>query len=182
MKKEPVRRGSFSTATGGRLSVASSVGVSTPHRLGDSSRECSLPAGSRSPTRERQPLAGIPRDLEQAFCHAMRRYNEELSWGEPDDPVIPWGDRYCTFDAVLSAVAQYDGPMPANVAYQLLEIPGMQGRNVGSNSFAAGARCLHALYASRVRVLDAIVQVLPVEAREKHHKRQHPRRAGDGIE
>jgi hypothetical protein len=100
-------------------------------------------------------MAGIPRDLVQAFSQAMYRYNEELCWGEPDDAVVLWGDRYCTFDDVLRAVSQYDGPMPENVVRQLLDIPGIDARNVGRNSFAAAARCLQALYASRVRILPA---------------------------
>jgi hypothetical protein len=57
----------------------------------------------------------IPDDLVEAFCAALDRYETELRHGEPDDMVIRWGDRLCSFVTVIGAVTHYDEPMPVHL-------------------------------------------------------------------
>jgi hypothetical protein len=94
----------------------------------------------------------IPGDLVEAFCAAIDRYVTQLRHGAPDDVVIRWGDRLCSFVTVIGVVAQYDVPMPAHLVLRLLTVPGMNLRYISDKSYAAGARYLQELYASRLRI------------------------------
>jgi hypothetical protein len=94
----------------------------------------------------------IPDDLVEAFCAALDRYETQLRHGAPDDMVIRWGDRLCSFVTVIGVVAQYDVPMPAHLVLRLLTVPGVKPRYISDESYAASARYLQDLYASRLRI------------------------------
>lgn len=91
----------------------------------------------------------IPATLVRAFRHAIVAADDRW-WGD-DEPMVVYDHRHHAVGSIAGLVEDFNDPMPDDVCRLLLHAAtGHPHQKPTAATFAAGGRCLRAIYDARI--------------------------------